>query len=75
LVADEKYCPYIDDSSRPGGAVNATGDISLLRLMVLAPEIVEAILDWRQPKGMALPRLIRGWRWSGSVGDPPSPRP
>jgi hypothetical protein len=30
---------------------------SLLRLTLLAPDIVEAILDGRQPKGVGLPRL------------------
>ena len=31
---------------------------SLLRLTLLAPDIVEAILDGRQPEGMTLPRLM-----------------
>jgi hypothetical protein len=30
----------------------------LLRLTLLAPDIVEAILDGRQPDGMALPKLM-----------------
>ena len=30
---------------------------SLLRLTLLAPDIVEAILDGRQPEGLGLPRL------------------
>ncbi len=38
----------------------------LLRLTLLAPDIVEAILDGRQPKGMQLEELTRtmpsGWR-------------
>ena len=33
---------------------------SLLRLTLLAPEIVEAILDGRQPAGVTLPRLLEG---------------
>ena len=37
----------------------------LLQLTLLAPEIVEAILDGRQPEGMTLPRLLEapaaGW--------------
>ena len=37
----------------------------LLRLTLLAPDIVEAILDGRQPKGMQLEELTRampsGW--------------
>jgi hypothetical protein len=31
---------------------------SLLRLTLLAPDIVEAVLDGRQPEGMELPRLL-----------------
>jgi hypothetical protein len=30
----------------------------VLRLTLLAPEIVEAILDGRQPEGVTLPRLL-----------------
>jgi len=32
---------------------------TLLRLTLLAPDIVEVILDGRQPEGMTLPRLMR----------------
>jgi hypothetical protein len=31
-----------------------------LRLTLLVPDIVEPILDGRQPKGMTLPRLMKG---------------
>jgi hypothetical protein len=31
---------------------------SLLRLTLLAPDIVEAILDGRQPEGLGLPTLM-----------------
>ncbi len=38
---------------------------SLLRLTLLAPDMVEAILDGRQPEGVTLPRLLEevpvGW--------------
>jgi hypothetical protein len=38
---------------------------TLLRLTLLAPDIVEAILDGRQPQGVTLPRLLEpvsvGW--------------
>jgi len=54
----------------------------VLRLTLLAPDIVEAILDGRQPEGMTLPGLLKGvpvaWegqqdrRWSPS---PPPPSP
>jgi hypothetical protein len=33
----------------------------LLRLTLLAPDIVEAILDGRQPEGMRLPTLLEGF--------------
>jgi hypothetical protein len=32
---------------------------TLLRLTLLAPDIVEAILDGRQPEGLGLPRLVQ----------------
>ena len=32
----------------------------ILMLTLLAPDIVEAILDGRQPEGMTLPRLMEG---------------
>ena len=32
---------------------------SILRLTLLAPDIVEAILDRRQPEGLGLPRLLQ----------------
>ena len=31
----------------------------MLRLTLLAPDIVEAILDGRQPEGMTLPELMK----------------
>jgi hypothetical protein len=33
---------------------------TLLRLTLLAPDLVEAILNWRQPEGVTLPRLLEG---------------
>lgn len=33
---------------------------SLLRLTLLAPQLVEAILDGRQPDGLGLPQLLAG---------------
>lgn len=40
---------------------------SLLRLTLLAPDIVESILDGRQPEGLGLPRLMKPFalEWSG----------
>jgi hypothetical protein len=33
---------------------------TLLRLTLLAPDLVEAILNGRQPDGVTLPRLLEG---------------
>jgi len=43
---------------------------SLLRLTLLAPNVVEAILDGWQPAGMALPELIEPFplEWSAQRG-------
>jgi hypothetical protein len=38
--------------------INSSYLSRVLRLTLLAPEIVEAILDGRQPEGMTLPRLM-----------------
>ncbi len=40
---------------------------SLLRLTLLAPDIVEYILDGRQPPGVSLPRLLEPFplAWDG----------
>ena len=38
--------------------INASYVCRMLRLTLLAPQIVEAILDGRQPKGMTLLRLM-----------------
>ena len=40
--------------------VNETYICRALRLTLLAPNMVEAILDGRQPEGMTLPRLMAG---------------
>jgi hypothetical protein len=34
---------------------------SVLRLTLLAPDIVQAIIDGRQPPDLALPRLLQPW--------------
>ena len=48
--------------------INSSYVSRLLRLTLLAPDIVEAILDGRQPEGMTLPGLMTGVRveWEGS---------
>ena len=58
--------------------INSSYVSRVLRLTLLAPDIVEAILDGRQPEGMALPGLMgafpmvwakqRGLRDKGAVG-------
>ena len=42
----------------------------VLRLTLLAPEMVEAILDGRQPKGMTLPALLEPFplEWIQQIG-------
>jgi hypothetical protein len=46
--------------------INSSYVSRILRLTLLAPEVVEAILDGRQPVGVTLPRLMNGvpvvWR-------------
>ncbi|TCZ63588.1 hypothetical protein [Roseicella aquatilis] len=46
--------------------INSSYVSRLLRLTLLAPNIVEAILDGRQPKGMTLPGLMEPFpvEWS-----------
>lgn len=39
--------------------INSSYVSRLLRLTLLAPEMVDAILDGRQPEGMTLPRLMK----------------
>ena len=40
--------------------INASYVARILRLTLLPPEVVEAILDGRQPEGMTLPGLVEG---------------
>jgi hypothetical protein len=44
----------------------------MLRLTLLAPEMVEAILDGRQLEGVTLQGLMGGYRWGGSKGSLPA---
>ena len=47
--------------------INSSYVSRVLRLTLLAPDIVEAILDGRQPEGMTLPDLMAGVavEWQG----------
>jgi hypothetical protein len=49
----------LEDLARAKG-VNATYVSRILRLTLLAPEAVEAILDGRQPEGIRLEELLMG---------------
>ncbi len=49
----------IDELAR-AEKINASYVSRILRLTLLAPDIVEAILDGRQPEGMTPPRLMEG---------------
>lgn len=40
-------------------AIPSTYMARVLRLTLLAPDLVEAILDWRQPRTLTLPRLMK----------------
>ena len=56
----------LEDLARAKG-VNATYVSRVLRLTLLAPEIVEAILDGRQPAELQLDDLLEGFplEWEG----------
>ena len=45
--------------------INETYVGRVLRLTLLAPDIVEAILNGRQPAGLQLDLLLGGFRWGG----------
>ena len=49
--------------------INSSYVSRVLRLTLLAPDIVEAILDGRQPEGMTLPGLMKPFdeRWARQV--------
>ena len=55
--------------------INASYVSRMLRLTLLAPDIVESIMDGRQPKGMTLPRLLKGVPivWEMQPKDTPLP--
>ena len=59
----------LEDIARAKG-VHATYVSRVLRLTLLAPEIVEAILDGRQPAELQLDDLLAGFplEWAGQIG-------
>jgi hypothetical protein len=65
-MLDEGVCGTIDELAKREG-VNWGYLSRVLRLTLLAPEIVEAILDGRQPEGMRLEELMEGFpvEWDG----------
>jgi hypothetical protein len=71
-MLDDGVHARLEDLARAKG-VNATSVSRLLRLTLLAPEIVEAILDGRQPAGLQLGTCKRDLRWSGSGSTEPVP--
>ena len=58
-MLDEGVHATLEDLARAKG-VHATYVSRILRLTLLAPEIVEAILDGRPPEGMRLEELLGG---------------
>jgi hypothetical protein len=65
-MLDEGVHATIEDLAKAKG-VAASYVSRVLRLTLLAPEIVEAILDGRQPAEMGLDDLLEGFRleWEG----------
>jgi hypothetical protein len=57
--------------------INSSYVSRVLRLTLLAPDIVEAILDGRQPEGMTLSKLMRPfpieWQRQNHAAPPPVP--
>ena len=64
-MLDEGVCGTIQELAERE-KVNRGYMSRVLRLTLLAPDIVEAILDGRQPEGMRLEDLLDGFRWSGT---------
>jgi hypothetical protein len=67
------YSTFAETAS--GEKINESYVSRVLRLTLLAPEIIEAILSGRQPAGLPLNRLLRrfpvGWREQSAALRPP----
>ena len=65
-MLDEGVHGMIEDLAKAKG-IGKTCVSGILRLTLLAPEIVEAILDGRQPAGVGLDDLLAGFplEWEG----------
>ena len=65
-MLDEGVCGTIEELARRE-KVNRGYMSRVLRLTLLAPELVEAILDGRQPSGLRLEDLLEGFpfQWDG----------
>jgi hypothetical protein len=59
-MLDDGVCGTIEELAKAKG-LNATYVSRVLRLTLLAPEIVEAILDGRQPAELQLDNLLDGF--------------
>jgi hypothetical protein len=59
-LLNEGVYATIDDLAKAKG-IGKTYISQVLRLTLLAPEIVEAVLDGRQPAGLQLDDLLRGF--------------
>ena len=58
MLEDGRYASISEMAKAEGVERGYVG--SLLRLTLLAPEMVEAILDGRQPEGVTVPELMKG---------------
>jgi hypothetical protein len=75
-MLDEGVCGMIEELARRE-KVNRGYMSRVLRLTLLAPDIVEAILDGRQPEGLRLEDLLEGFplEWAGQREIPGDQRP
>lgn len=73
-LLDERVYATLEDLAKAKG-IGKTYVSQILRLTLLAPEIVEAILDGRQPVGFSWMICYRGFRWRGRIKRPGGSRP